>query len=180
MRVNNAIEALENLDAITNHANRDFLTGLYNRRYFFKTMNPYFLKSMEEQESFIVAMVDIDHFKKINDNYGHDVGDSVIVHLSELLHTNIKEGDILARFGGEEFCMVLKDVSADRGQAILEKLCLKVERSPFILDDEKELCFTISIGATSQLEETLEDTINQADMLLYNAKHSGRNRVVFS
>jgi len=178
-RVNNAIEALENLDTITNHANRDFLTGLYNRRYFFKTLNLYFQRCVNDEESFVVAMVDIDHFKKINDTYGHEVGDSAIVHLSELLRANTKEGDMVSRFGGEEFCIVLKDITVSTAEGVLEKLRHKVETSPLILADESEISFTISIGAVSQVEDSLEGMVNQADMLLYKAKHAGRNLLVF-
>jgi len=178
-RVNNAIEALENIDAITNHSKRDFLTGLYNRKHFFKKAQQYFIKALNEEEQFCIAMLDIDHLKKINDSFGHDVGDSLVVHLSELIHTYTNEGDILARFGNEGFCITLKDMNAEHAFSLLEKLRQKVEISPLILEDESEVNFSISMGAVSHPEEDLESTVNQADMLLYNAKNAGRNQLAF-
>ncbi len=177
-RVNNTIEALENIDSITNSANRDFLTGLYNRRYFFNAMEPYFRKAQEEDLKFTVAMVDIDHFKKVNDTYGHDVGESAIVHLSEILRSSTSANDLVARFGGEEFCIVLKDVTREQSETILEKIRLRVEESSVSVDSEQTLSFTISIGFTCNLEEGLDEMVNQSDMMLYNAKNEGRNRII--
>lgn len=177
-RVNNSIEALENIHAITNHANRDFLTGLYNRRYFFANMEDYFNKAKEENESFAVAMIDIDHFKKINDTFGHDTGDKAIVNLSDTLRTSTNKNDIVARFGGEEFCIVLTDISKDNALAAMERLRHTVENQVTVSDKGEEIRFTISIGLSLSHEDTLEDDVNEADMLLYNAKQAGRNRVV--
>ncbi|MEA3372645.1 MAG: diguanylate cyclase [Campylobacterota bacterium] len=176
-RLNNAIEALENIDAITNHAKRDFLTGLYNRRYFFRTMEEYFAKAVEEGENFAIAMVDIDHFKNINDTYGHDVGDQVIIHLSELLRSNTSESDMVARFGGEEFCIALKDLTNDQAVDLFENIRQKVAATPLTLSEQEEIGYTISIGVSLDHEDTLEESVNSADMMLYHAKNNGRNRV---
>ena len=176
-RINNAMEALENIDTITNHANRDFLTGLYNRRYFFRTMERYFTKAVEEGEHFAIAMIDIDHFKHINDTYGHDAGDQAIVHLSELLRANTKESDMVARFGGEEFCIILKNVNRDQAIGIIETLREKIASTPFTLNDDEPISFTVSIGVALDPEESLEEGVNSADMMLYHAKNNGRNRV---
>ena len=177
-RVNNSIEALENIHLITNHANRDFLTGLYNRRYFFANMQDYFANAKENQESFAIAMIDIDHFKKINDIYGHDTGDKAIVNLSDILRTSTNKNDIVARFGGEEFCVVLKDISPTNAKEAMERLRTSVENQVTISDKGEEVRFTISIGLSLSHEDTLEDDVNEADMLLYNAKQGGRNQVV--
>jgi len=179
-RINNSIEALENIQYITNHANRDFLTGLYNRRYFFENMNEYMEDIKLSGERFAIAMLDIDFFKKINDTYGHDVGDRVIVAISEVLRSNTNYRDIVARFGGEEFCIVLKNINQYSVPEILEKLRQEVEDFVFILDDENKVKFTISIGASYHDDsDSLEETINQADMNLYSAKQNGRNQVNF-
>jgi len=179
-RINNTIEALENIQIVTNHANRDYLTGLYNRRYFFDTMRDYEEEIKENGEKFAVAMVDIDHFKKINDTYGHDIGDKVIVALSEILRTSTSHRDIVARFGGEEFCIVLKNINRYSALDIFERIRVEVEQFSFAIDKDDFLKFTISIGAVIHNDdEAVEESINQADMMLYTAKNSGRNQVVF-
>jgi len=177
-RINNSIEALENIEIITNSANRDFLTGLYNRRFFFKDVQSYFDEAVQDDEYFAIAMIDIDHFKNINDTYGHDSGDKAIIDFSELLRANTHHHDVVARFGGEEFCIILKGVSSSEAKEIMEKLRSKVERSITMSDKDEEIKFTISIGLATQHEDTLEATINQADLYLYDAKNSGRNLVV--
>jgi len=177
-RINNSIEALENLNIVTNHANRDFLTGLYNRRYFFLNMQDYIGEIEESAEKFAVAMLDIDHFKKVNDTYGHDVGDKVIVHLSEILTSSTNYNDMVARFGGEEFCIVLKNVNQFSAIDIFSRLKDEVQNTAVYAEDGKEIRFTVSIGVTMSSEDSLEDAIAQADMMLYNAKKDGRNKVV--
>ncbi len=179
-RINNAIEALENIHIITNHANRDFLTGLYNRRYFFKDMESYFAQATQNSESFAIAMIDIDNFKKINDTYGHDLGDKAIVNLSEILRSNIGQNDIVSRFGGDEFCVVLKNISPSSATEVFERLRQQVQNSVTLSDKGEDVYFTISIGVALNHEDTLEDTVNQADLMLYNAKQNGRNQVVYN
>jgi diguanylate cyclase (GGDEF)-like protein len=178
-RVNNSIEALENIQEVTNHASRDFLTGLYNRRYFFESMSEYQDEVHESGEQFVIAMIDIDHFKKINDTYGHDIGDKVIISLSEILRTSTNHRDIVSRFGGEEFCLVLKNINRYSAPEILERIREKVESFVFHLNKQDTIRFTISLGATVNDGEDIEDTISQADMMLYQAKNSGRNQLVF-
>jgi diguanylate cyclase (GGDEF)-like protein len=177
-RINNSIEALENIHAITNHASRDFLTGLYNRRYFFADMQNYFEKALKENESFAIAMIDIDNFKKINDTYGHENGDKAINSVADILRANTSQNDIVSRFNGEEFCVALKNVSSDKALEIFEKLRVKVQNSVTTSTRGEEIRFTISAGVAINYEDTLEESINQADMLLYEAKQNGRNRVV--
>lgn len=178
-RINNTTEALENIQIVTNHANRDFLTGLYNRRYFFNTMNEYELEIHNTPEQFAIAMIDIDHFKKINDTYGHDIGDKVIISLSEILTSSTSHRDIVARFGGEEFCLALKNINRYSAYDILERIRKEIENFSFALESEQYIKFTVSIGLVMNTEDPIEEMINQADMMLYNAKNDGRNRVVF-
>jgi len=180
VRVNNTIEALENIQMIMNYANRDYLTGLYNRRYFFQAMSEYLEDAKESGEKFAVAMIDIDHFKKINDTYGHDVGDQVIVTLADILRSSTSPRDIVARFGGEEFCIVLKNINRYSAQDIIERIRSEVESYSFCVDKDNYIKFTISIGALIHNDEdTLEESISEADMMLYKAKNGGRNQVVF-
>ncbi|MDD2651819.1 MAG: diguanylate cyclase [Sulfurimonas sp.] len=177
-RINNSIEALENIHTITNHANRDFLTGLYNRRYFFATMQGYFEKALQESEKLAIAMIDIDHFKKINDTYGHDTGDKVINAVADTLRANTSQEDMVARFGGEEFCVVLKNIAPSKALSIFEDLRAKIELCSIAVANGENIHCTASIGVLLTPEETLEESVNQADMLLYSAKQQGRNRVV--
>ena len=178
-RVNNTIEALENIQLITNHANRDYLTGLYNRRYFFEAMEKYEADIAETQENYAVAMIDIDHFKKINDKYGHDIGDKIITALSDILRSSTGHNDLVARFGGEEFCVVIKNISRDAALDIFERIRLEVEKYSYQLDNKEFIKFTISIGVVLHEEdESLEETINNSDLMLYKAKNGGRNIIV--
>ncbi len=178
-RVNNSVEALENIHIITNHANRDYLTGLYNRRYFYESMEAYMQECADSAEKFAVAIIDIDHFKKINDNFGHDVGDKIIIHLADILRSGTSHRDLVSRFGGEEFCVVLKNINRYSANDIFERIRQEVEESSLQTPDGEFVKFTVSIGATIHGEDTLHDTINTADMMLYKAKNSGRNQVVF-
>jgi len=177
-RINNTIEALENINLVINHANRDFLTGLYNRRYFFKSMNKYMDSNIENDESFAVAMLDIDHFKKVNDTYGHDTGDRAIIHLSEILTSKTGHNDIVARFGGEEFCVVLKGINKYDAINIFFFFRQVVENSHILSDKGEEIRFTISIGVAMSGEGDIEELLNQSDLMLYKAKHEGRNLVI--
>ncbi|WP_373035026.1 diguanylate cyclase [Sulfurimonas sp.] len=180
-RINNSIEALENIQYITNHASRDFLTGLYNRRYFFDNMYEYIEDTKTSGEKFAVAMVDIDNFKQLNDTHGHDVGDKVIVCISEILRTNTSYRDIVARFGGEEFCMVLKNINKYSASDILERVRQEVEGFNFNLDANTEIRLTVSMGVSiHEDEDSLDETINQADMQLHSAKQNGKNQVLFN
>jgi len=178
-RINNTVEALENIQIVTNHANRDYLTGLYNRRYFFDSMSDYEEEIRESGEQFAVAMIDIDYFKKINDTYGHDVGDKIIIALSEILRTSTSHRDVVARFGGEEFCVVLKNINRYSAKDIFERIREEIEKFSFCVERETYIKFTVSIGLVMNSEDSLEEIINQADMMLYNAKNDGRNKVVF-
>jgi len=144
-RINNTIEALENIQIVTNHANRDYLTGLYNRRFFFENMQDYTEEIKTSGEKYAVAMIDIDFFKKVNDTYGHDIGDKVIVSLSEILRTSTSYRDVVARFGGEEFCIVLKNINRYSALDIFERLRTEVEAFSYSIDRDKYLKFTISI-----------------------------------
>ena len=177
-RINNTIEALENIEMITNSANRDFLTGLYNRRYFFREMKQYIATPQSIDKRYSVAMIDIDDFKKVNDTYGHDIGDKVIVKLSEVLNSMTHSKDLVARFGGEEFAIVLRDINQEQTKNVLEKIRQNVESLQVYINAEEYIKFTISTGYTTHCEESLEEMLNQADMMLYNAKREGKNRVV--
>ncbi|MBV5321144.1 MAG: response regulator [Sulfuricurvum sp.] len=168
-RLNNAIEGLENIDALTNYSHRDFLTGLYNRRHFFSVMNPYFSEAVARDEEFVTAMVAIDDIKSTN----HDFIDSAIIHVSEILRSNVEYRDMIARFDGEEFCIVLKDTGREKGFEVLDYLRHKVASSPLLGSMGEEIFMSISIGAIVDHEDSLNETINEADAQLHLARTAG-------
>ena len=178
-RVNNSIESLEYIETISDMANTDFLTGARNRRSFFKEIEEYMQICQQNGEQFAVAMLDIDHFKKVNDAYGHDAGDIAIKELVRIVKENIKGSDIVARFGGEEFCILLKDIDKNSAVELFVRLRLKIANNVIVFN-KKEIKYTVSTGITFNCDEGIEEMINQADMALYNAKNSGRNRVEIS
>ena len=143
-------------------------------------MQDYVEDVKESGEKFAVAMLDIDHFKKVNDTYGHDAGDKVIVTLADILRSSTNPQDVVARFGGEEFCLVLKNINRYSALEILERIRQSIESYSVEIEKEKFINFTVSIGAVINNEEdSLQECINEADMCLYKAKNSGRNQVVF-
>lgn len=177
-RVNNSIEALENIHIITNHSKRDFLTGLYNRRYFFENMDEYFLDATQNTESFAIAMVNLDDIKNINEKYGQETGDKMIVKLSEILRSSVGANDMVSRFEGAEFCVLLKETSSQNALDLFDSIRSNVERQTTLSLKGEEVRFTISIGLSLSHEDSLEDDVNQADLLLYNAKQNGKNQIV--
>ena len=176
-RVNNTIEAMENINQIADFANKDFLTGVYNRRYFYDDMNEYVAYAEERAEPYAVAMLDIDHFKEINDACGHDSGDRVLKTLAKKLIDETKNGDLIARFGGEEFCIVLKNISNEEAVKFFVNLRANIASCNVQLKKEQKN-FTVSIGvAFSRSDYKLDELLELADEALYRAKENGRNRV---
>ena len=176
-RVNNTIEAMENINQIADFANKDFLTGVYNRRYFYENMNEYVAYAEEHMEPYVVAMMDIDHFKKINDTHGHNSGDKVLKTLAKKLIDETKGDDLIARFGGEEFCIILKDISNEDAVKFFVNLRANIANCKVQLKKE-QISFTVSIGvAFSRSDYRLDELLELADEALYRAKENGRNRV---
>ena len=176
-RVNNTLDALENVQKLHAFANTDFLTQVSNRKHFYHDMQMYYKKSKKENTPFALAMIDIDFFKNVNDTYGHDVGDDVIKLLAKTIKDNIKGQDIVARFGGEEFCVVLKDIPAQAAENFFEMLREKVAAIRITVDEERQISFTISIGVVTDYHDSLEEMLVKSDKHLYQAKNNGRNRV---
>ncbi len=176
-RINQNIGMLEYIDEIRTTSNVDYLTGLYNRRYFFQVGEKIFENARRENFSMTTAMVDIDFFKKINDTYGHYAGDLVLKFVGKLMSQDLRTADLLARFGGEEFCLITTNMTPAGAKVLFERLRKLVEKQK-IPTEQGEVSLTISIGVTTKVEKTLEATLNRADQLLYQAKQAGRNRVV--
>ncbi|QKF83002.1 diguanylate cyclase [Halarcobacter ebronensis] len=176
VRINANIEVLELFEELKNRANRDFLTNLYNRRYLFEVGNKDLKIANEKNQNFFIALIDIDKFKIINDTYGHSVGDIAIKMVATFLQNSFDDEEIVARLGGEEFCIVFANKDIDKVKDKLEEL-RKIFEKNSIKVDEHRLNFTISIGCCFKRFDTLDKMIQEADNGLYEAKDLGRNMV---
>lgn len=176
-RITQAVVMMENIQRIMDLSNKDPLTDLYNRRFFYQAAYKMFSSAQRNQRDVSTGMLDIDFFKKVNDNYGHDIGDKVIQHLAHTLENHFSGNAVVARFGGEEFCVFTLDKDRDQITAMYEEFRKKIEASQLNFG-EKSLQYTVSIGVCCHAGDSVEDMIKQSDNLLYVAKESGRNRVV--
>jgi two-component system, cell cycle response regulator len=157
----------------------DGLTGVYNRREFNRWLTLEIERSHRECHPISLVMVDIDHFKKLNDTYGHQAGDEALRHVGRLLKRDVRPGDHVARYGGEEFAIILPNASRADAFTVAERIRVSIEAQVIPLSLEQSLTFTASLGfATFIIDQDTEETFGQrADQALYYAKHSGRNRV---
>jgi diguanylate cyclase (GGDEF)-like protein len=168
---------IEDLNTLILH---DSLTDLYNRRYIKQMIPVEIAKSIDKNQPLSIAMVDIDHFKNINDTFGHTVGDVVLKKLGKILFKAIRgDGDWVARYGGEEFLVCLPNTDNKKAYKILERMREKIEKSQILVDNNL-IQVTASFGLYSIIDNNLTavDLINCADSKLYEAKKLGRNKVV--
>lgn len=162
-------------------ASKDSLTNLMNRREWNNRLE-YLLTVNEKAPGLMsVAMIDIDHFKRINDTYGHDIGDDVLVGLSNLISRSFREVDYCARLGGEEFAVCLHDMPTDLASEIMNRFRHEVEALSIPLKNDHIIKFTVSIGITQyQVEDTLKTIMKRADVAMYRAKGAGRNCIFYA
>lgn len=157
----------------------DGLTGLYNRRHFEHNVEREFLRAKRYASALSLAMIDIDHFKKINDKYGHQFGDYVLREISKMVYDSFRKTDMVYRYGGEELAVILTETSIENATIPLERLRIKISQHLFEYND-KATKITISVGLGSYLIKmsSKNELIEAADKALYKAKESGRNKVV--
>jgi diguanylate cyclase (GGDEF)-like protein len=158
---------------------QDPLTKLFNRRYLEDAMTREIRRAVRRKRSVAVLMIDVDHYKRYNDSYGHAVGDQVLVMLANFLKNGIRAEDMACRIGGDEFALVLNEATAEGARGRAEVLCEKV-RELSILDSGRVIAgFSFSVGVASYPENgrTLAELLESADKALYRAKETGRNRV---
>ena len=159
---------------------KDFLTGVHNRKYLMEA-GPFLLSlNRREKTQVAVLLLDIDKFKAINDQYGHDAGDEVLVAFSKTINKRMRKGDIFSRFGGEEFVLMLNNVRSLGAEHFANELRIQLSRLS-LQCSSGAICYTVSIGVVmSDDHSDLTQLISRADEALYRAKNSGRNRVVMA
>lgn len=163
-------------------ARTDYLTGLYNRRHFVRLADSEIARVTHQQLPMSLLMIDIDHFKSINDTWGHAAGDEVLQRVAQLIRTMLRDTDIAARVGGEEFAVVLAETAGEPARKIAQHIGATIEHTLITSQAGVPIKVTVSIGlaALHQRQVGLDDLLREADQALYDAKQAGRNRVVSS
>jgi diguanylate cyclase len=173
--IQNLTEELEQMSAV---AHQDYLTGTLNRRGMDEAFEREFSRAERTDSAISVALLDIEHFKKLNDTMGHAVGDDALVHLANVVKTALRPTDLLARYGGEEFIIILPETDQAEGVTVMTRVQRELTKSFFLHNNERVL-ITFSAGVAQRKDlEPPEEVIKRADLALYKAKHAGRNRVL--
>ena len=176
---NLAAIAIENRNArneLEHRAYSDYLTGLANRRYFIEQAELELSRSNRYETELSLIMLDIDFFKKINDTYGHNIGDLVLQKIADVSRTILRDIDIIGRIGGEEFAILLPQTSLEDSIKVAERLRIEISNASVLLENS-EVTFTSSFGVVSASKSNIDNLLIKADKALYKAKESGRNRV---
>ncbi|MBN2654500.1 MAG: diguanylate cyclase [Nitrospirae bacterium] len=156
----------------------DELTQVYNRRFLMKKLKSEFDRSLRYESRLSLIMIDIDHFKNINDTFGHLFGDVVLLRVAQIIQANLRGYDVLARYGGEEFVIVCPDSTVDEANAVAERVKEKITKE-VITDGAHKASLTVSFGVTERrLDDTLDTLLSRVDTALYQAKNTGRDRIV--
>jgi diguanylate cyclase (GGDEF)-like protein len=168
----------QNETALVELSRHDPLTGTANRRYFFERSQQEFVRAQRYQTPLSIASIDVDHFKETNDRYGHAAGDEVLKSLCSYSQSLLRETELFARIGGEEFAILMPNTSLNGALHLAERLRRVTANSKLSFNNE-EIDLHISIGVTKlkQGDESVEDCLRRADLALYRAKQNGRNRV---
>ena len=171
---------IERLRALSN---TDFLTGLPNRRAFMQAAERELAQAHRHGTGMVLVLLDVDHFKQFNDSHGHAAGDDALVAVGDAVRRAMRAGDLVARFGGEEFVLLLNHCNAQQGQAFAERLRAAIAHAP-VGDAARGLQphVTASLGLTDASGNTadLAELLQRADQAMYQAKEAGRNRVVLA
>jgi len=174
-----SLKHFQRFSSVKNMATYDTLTGLYNRRYFEERLGVEAEKSFYSGVPLSLVMVDLDHFKKVNDTFGHTEGDEILCKISSLLKNSVRRKDTVARYGGEEFILILPEAGLEQSFVIAERIRQSVEKTLFEVE-RAQVNLTLSMGISnfpSHRVKSKEELIKMADQALYDAKRGGRNRV---
>lgn len=162
-----------------NMAITDSLTGVFNRRYFDAHFKTIILQAKNQMRNLSVLLIDIDHFKSINDTYGHLAGDEILRLLPKIVSDKIRVTDFVARYGGEEFIVVMQNTNLYNAKEVGERIRMGIEQNTFNIGENRMIKVTVSVGvAALEPEDTMITIVERADKGLYKAKESGRNQVV--
>jgi diguanylate cyclase (GGDEF)-like protein len=165
---------------LTQAAYTDSLTGLYNRRHFMELSTAHLERAKRYNSSCFMMIMDLDHFKNVNDAHGHLIGDEVLKNIAKLLKKALRSYDLLARYGGEEFVVFIADSNKDAVLSLSERIRTSIEKNPYVDEAGNKICCTVSIGvARNSPDYDVTALLDVADSKLYTAKELGRNRVVF-
>lgn len=176
-------DRIESEKRIIELSNRDELTNLYNRRFIYESVEEIIADYQENDEPFSVAILDIDDFKQINDRYGHQTGDCVLIEFSKVVKENLREYDVLGRYGGEEFVVLLNHADLQESNRVLSRVLDIVREHRFTCSNEKiNLSFSAGITSCEELEKdrlSLDQLIGISDKRMYLAKQKGKNNIVY-
>ena len=175
------VEAANTLEStLRSEAETDSLTGLYNRKYAFSHLNEAIGNAHQYSKNITILMVDIDFFKKVNDTYGHQVGDEVLKQVSIVITKTLRDNDIVGRYGGEEYIVGLINTTSEIAHQVAERIRKNIADTSIIIN-EQTISVTVSIGMTCLCkEDNLHDLIKRSDTALYSAKEAGRNCVIIN
>ncbi|GAA4877032.1 diguanylate cyclase [Ferrimonas pelagia] len=175
-RVNQNIELIERMEAMRDAASRDYLTGLYNRRHFFAHAEAHYQSLKQQRHKVTVAVIDLDHFKQINDRHGHLIGDQVLKAMADALTTHLGRF-LIARAGGEEFFLMMAGIGSEQALRLLQPLRQRLAAEP-IMTDAGPITVRFSAGVSERITDKIEQQLHQADILLYQAKQGGRDQSI--
>jgi len=175
-RVMHNVESLELIERIKDSANRDYLTGAYNRRYFFEVGQQHYDNAIANETPMAAVVLDLDNFKLVNDSHGHEAGDLILKRVTQVLNDCLGRF-LVARAGGEEFFILLPGLDNEKALSLISKVRQIVVSTPVVYNEE-EIFFTFSAGITNRLKASLDEQINWADVLLYRAKEAGRDILI--
>ena len=164
----------------------DVLTGWYNRRYLTVRLNEELARAQRDRASLVCLMLDIDHFKQVNDNWGHSAGDAVLREIAQRIEAQVRASDVAARYGGEEFVVLLPNTDVEAATLLADRIREAISESPIDLENGEAVSITVSIGIAtvgpgedeSDLKTVGDSLLARADVALYAAKSAGRDRVI--